>query len=135
MEKDKHITILAILNIVRGALLLLIGAIAFVFFAGIGTITGDSTAMGVLGLIGLLAAIFMGILAIPSILAGVGLLQRQEWGRILALVVGIISLIDVPIGTALGIYSIWLLMDDGTRTLFNGNARVQPLTVQQAPTS
>lgn len=135
MEKDKHITILAILNIVRGALLLLIGAIAFVFFAGIGTITGDSTAMGVLGLIGLLAAIFMGILAIPSILAGVGLLQRQEWGRILALVVGIISLIDVPFGTALGIYSIWLLMDDGTRTLFNGNARVQPLTVQQAPTS
>ncbi len=128
MGKDNHITILGILHIVRGTLVLLVGLIAFAFFAGIGTITGDATAMGVLGLIGTLAAIFMGILAVPSILAGVGLLQRQEWGRIVALVVGFVSLIDFPLGTALGIYTIWVLMDDGIRPAFA--AKVQPMGVR-----
>ena len=114
--------------------MLLIGLIAFIFFVGIGAIAGDATAMGILGLIGTLAVIFMGVLAIPSVLAGIGLLQRQEWGRILALVVGFLSLIDFPIGTALGVYTIWVLMDDSTRPAFTGTARVQPLAVPQSPT-
>lgn len=41
---------------------------------------------------------------------GWGLLQREPWGRMLALVLGILSLIDIPFGTALGIYTLWVLM-------------------------
>lgn len=54
-------------------------------------------------------ALGRGILAI---LAGVGLLAKQSWGRILAVVVGCISLIHIPVGTALGIYTIWVMLGD-----------------------
>ena len=48
--------------------------------------------------------------AAASLIAGWGLLQREPWGRILALVVGFISLFNVPIGTALGVYTLWVLL-------------------------
>jgi hypothetical protein len=48
--------------------------------------------------------------AAAGFVAGWGLLQREEWARVLALVVGFIALIHVPIGTALGIYTLWVLL-------------------------
>jgi hypothetical protein len=132
MTKDKHITILAILNIVRGGIVLLIGLIGFTLLLGIGAISGDPTALGVLGLIGTLAVIVMGVIGIPSILAGVGLLQRREWGRILALVVGFLSLFDVPIGTALGVYTIVVLLDDEAKKCFGSGIVAQPIVAVQA---
>ena len=135
MEKEKHIAILGMLHIAWGGLVLLIGILGFVFFAGIGLFTGDAEAMGILGLIGILAVIFMSVIALPGILAGVGLLRRREWGRILAIVVGIISLIDIPIGTALGIYTIWVLLDDDMKKAFNGGTKVDVLATQQAPSA
>jgi zinc-ribbon domain len=45
-----------------------------------------------------------------GIAAGWGLLQRQPWARMLAIVLGCISLFDMPFGTALGIYSLWVLL-------------------------
>lgn len=47
-----------------------------------------------------------------SIVVGVGLLQTQSWGRILAIVMGIVSLISIPFGTALGIYTLWVLLPE-----------------------
>lgn len=48
--------------------------------------------------------------AAASLIAGLGLLQREPWGRALALVVGFISLFNIPIGTALGVYTLWVLL-------------------------
>jgi hypothetical protein len=48
--------------------------------------------------------------AAAGFIAGWGLLQRQEWARIFALVVGFIALLNVPLGTALGIYTLWVLL-------------------------
>ena len=42
--------------------------------------------------------------------AGAGLMQHAPWARILALVVGFIALLNLPFGTALGIYTIWVLL-------------------------
>ncbi len=133
MEKEKHITILGMLHIARGAIVLLLGMLGFGFFAGIGVLSGGETALGILGLLGTLAIVFMSAIAIPSILAGAGLLQHREWGRFLALVVGILSLIDIPFGTALGVYTIWALMDDTVKKAFTGGNK--PLPVQQATTT
>jgi glucose uptake protein GlcU len=38
------------------------------------------------------------------------LLQHEEWARVFALVIGFIALLSVPIGTALGIYTLWVLL-------------------------
>lgn len=54
-------------------------------------------------------------------IAGWGLLQRESWARVVALVVGFVSLLNVPLGTALGIYTLWVLLpsqsDDEYKTL------------------
>lgn len=43
------------------------------------------------------------------LLTGYALLTHQPWGRILAIVFGILALIHLPLGTALGIYTLWVL--------------------------
>lgn len=43
------------------------------------------------------------------LLTGYALLTRQPWGRVLAIVFGIFALIHFPLGTALGIYTLWVL--------------------------
>jgi hypothetical protein len=48
--------------------------------------------------------------AATGFIAGWGLLRRQEWARTVALVVGFVALLNVPIGTALGIYTLWVLL-------------------------
>ena len=53
--------------------------------------------------------------------AGWGLLQREDWARTIALVVGFVALLNPPLGTALGIYTLWVLLprqsDDEYRAL------------------
>ncbi|MGZ4815955.1 MAG: zinc ribbon domain-containing protein [Terriglobales bacterium] len=53
------------------------------------------------------------IRALAGIVAGIGLIQRAPWARILALVVGFLSILSLPFGTALGIYTIWVLLSAG----------------------
>ena len=48
--------------------------------------------------------------SLAGLAVGVGLLERRSWARVLAIVLGIISLIHMPFGTALGIYTLWVLM-------------------------
>ena len=48
--------------------------------------------------------------AVLGIVAGWGLLERQPWARMLAIVLGCFSLLDMPFGTALGIYTLWVLL-------------------------
>ena len=43
-------------------------------------------------------------------IAGWGLMKREPWARVVALVLGFISLINIPFGTALGVYTLWVLL-------------------------
>jgi hypothetical protein len=44
-----------------------------------------------------------------GLLVGIGLLRRDRWARTLALIVGVFMLLKIPFGTALGIYTLWVL--------------------------
>jgi len=59
--------------------------------------------------------------AAACFIAGWGLLQREDWARTLALVIAFIALLNVPLGTVLGIYTLWVLLpsqsDDDYRAL------------------
>lgn len=50
--------------------------------------------------------------SIPTLLAGVGLLMRKGWATLLALIVGCFKLFSFPIGTAIGIYAIWIYAEE-----------------------
>jgi urea transporter len=51
--------------------------------------------------------------SIAGLIAGIGLMAHSPWARMLAIVVGCINLIHFPLGTALGIYTLWVLVPQG----------------------
>ncbi len=70
---------------------------------------------------------FIGVLllakAIAGLAAGIGLLQCEPWARTLTVVMAIISLINVPFGTALGIYSLWVLLSPNAENEYRAMAQ------------
>jgi hypothetical protein len=48
--------------------------------------------------------------AAAGFFAGWGLLRREGWARTVALVMGFLALLSVPVGTALGVYTLWVLL-------------------------
>ncbi|MGH7744974.1 MAG: hypothetical protein ACREQ5_09260 [Candidatus Dormibacteria bacterium] len=63
----------------------------------------------VLGGIAFVSAIIV-FQALLSFIAAWGLFERQSWGRIAAIVAAVFSLWRIPFGTALGIYTLWVLL-------------------------
>ena len=47
------------------------------------------------------------LIAIPSLIGGLGMLYEKKWAFTLVLVLGCFKLFWFPIGTALGVYTIW----------------------------
>ena len=62
--------------------------------------------------------LFLGGLATPGVIAGYGLLKRKSWARVLAIVIGILNLVNFPIGTAIGVYTIFVLMQEEATDFF-----------------
>jgi len=117
-QMDQHVKIVGWLYIVSNALMLLLGCFVFALLMGIGAITDDPTAFRVLGITGAAVGALLVALAIPGIVAGAGLLRRQGWARILALVIGFLGLINFPLGTAIGIYAFWVLLQEAATGYF-----------------
>jgi hypothetical protein len=115
---EKHVTAVAALNIGFGALGLLIAIIVFVAVVGGGVISGDPETMGITAIVGTSIAFFFVLVSVPEIIGGIGLLKRWPWARILVLIISFIDLINIPFGTIIGIYSIWVLLKDETAQLF-----------------
>ena len=49
------------------------------------------------------------ILCVLGVIAGWGLMNRRPWARSMAIVFGCLALLNIPVGTALGIYTLWVL--------------------------
>src|SRR6516225_348070 len=61
-------------------------------------------------LLGVIAILLLAKAAL-GFLTGWGLLQREKWARILALMLAFVSLFtNIPFGTALGVYTMWVLL-------------------------
>lgn len=115
----KHIEVLGWLYIVFGALGLILGVTLFIFFAGLALIPDDTLGVSVLLIIGWGLGGLMVVTSIPEIVDGIGLLQRKSWARILVLIPGFFNLLDIPLGTALGIYTLWVLLKEESTRLFS----------------
>jgi phage shock protein PspC (stress-responsive transcriptional regulator) len=116
----EHVKVLGILYIAFSALGLILAFLAFVAITGGGLISGDDTAITVTSIVGTSVAGILVLVSAPGIIGGMGLLKKQPWARVLVLVLGIINLINIPFGTALGIYTIWVLTNKETEALFSG---------------
>lgn len=65
------------------------------------------------GFIRELSLVFL-IIAAIGLIAGWGLIQRKPWARTLAIVLGVLLIFKFPVGTALGIYTLWVLGPAGS---------------------
>ncbi len=64
------------------------------------------------------------IFAVIAIGAGWGLLQKASWARLLAVVLAILALFNVPFGTALGVYTLWVLLPEESAREYEQAARI-----------
>lgn len=122
---SSHLKIMGILWVVYSAFRILAGfgilAFSHFFLPLISNYLprdADSAAM-LPGLIQLLSTIYAVAFFISlaagavGVSAAIGLLQRRPWGRILALVAAFVSVLSIPLGTALAVYTMIILFSSG----------------------
>jgi hypothetical protein len=121
---ETHIKVVAVLNTILGAMGVISALIVLLIFGGIAglvRVSGDADAAVAAPLVGGVGGILFAIvltISLPVLIGGIALLRRVGWSRIYMIVVSAIELINVPFGTALGIYSIWTLTKPESAALF-----------------
>jgi phage shock protein PspC (stress-responsive transcriptional regulator) len=120
-QMGQHIQILGVLYIVFSSLFIFGAIMIFVLVSAGGLISGDETAITVTTIVGSAIGGFLILVSLPGLIGGIAILRYREWARILLLILGVLNLVNVPFGTALGIYSIWALTNEETLPLFQSN--------------
>ncbi len=117
----QHVTVVGALHIGYSAFQILGAIVAFMFIVGAGLIGGliaeEGIVVAIAATLGILIAVWTVLLSVPGIVGGIGLLKYKSWARYLVLVLAVVDLFNIPIGTAIGIYSIWVLAQDETAQL------------------
>jgi hypothetical protein len=123
---ELHVPVVAWLLIFGHAIFLVVAIFLFTLLTGIGVVSGDQTALAVMSLIGTLLAGLLLVLGVPGLVAGFGLLARKNWARVLAIVVSVLGLMNFPLGTLVGAYAIWVLLQDAAGDYCNPALAAKP---------
>lgn len=122
---DTHLKVLGVLYIALSALGLLAALFLIVTLGGAAGIVGAAAppedaaiAVPIIGITGMALVVLLVALALPGLITGWGLLNYKPWARVLGLVLAVINLFNIPFGTALGIYALWVLLNKDTERLF-----------------
>jgi len=122
-----HVKVLGVLYIAFSAITL-----CAAIFLGLGLVAATgivgqtaspedaAVALPIIGFAGSTLVIFLVLISLPGLITGIGLLKYQSWARIVGIVLAAINLINIPFGTALGIYGLWVLLNKQTEPLFAG---------------
>ena len=122
---ERHLHILGILWMIAGALflvpslvLMVVGGMAHMF------IPGEEAVARLVGplVLNIIGGVLL-IVAAGGILIGWGLMNHQPWARIAGIILGVISIFHPPIGTALGIYTLWVLLSGDAGAQYDRMAR------------
>ncbi|MCC6363219.1 MAG: hypothetical protein IT165_06815 [Bryobacterales bacterium] len=120
---DRHLRMIGILNAGLGILGVLVCILLLIIFRGPGGILlinarigGSATTME--GFVTMCVMVYLLIMAGPLIAVGYGLMNYQEWARNLGMILSIFTLVHVPLGTVVAIYSLWVLTSFEVEPLF-----------------
>ena len=119
---DQHKKVLGIIYIATACLQIIVFSLLSAFFSTIFSFAMKEVSpedAWILELIFNLAKILPWLviifISLPSLIAGIGLLYQQQWAMIMVLILGCLKLFSFPIGTAIGIYTIWVYVESGKR--------------------
>ncbi len=121
-----HVKVLGVVYLAVGACMLLAAMFLFLTMSGVAGIVGATAephdaaiAIPILGFVGTALAAFLILFSVPSLAAGYGLLKLKPWARVVGIILSAISLIKIPIGTIIGAYGLWVLLNTETERLFS----------------
>ena len=122
MEKrnmKQHVSLVGALHVGFGILGLL-GALAvyLIFHFVFGFVEDVDIAEELISFLGNTLSLIILFFSALGIIGGIGLFTYKSWARILVMIVSAINCLNIPIGTAKGVYSIWVLMQAETIELF-----------------
>jgi hypothetical protein len=133
-----HVKVLAVLYLVLSGIGLLFALLIFFAVGTAASIVGMSAspedariAIPILGITGTALSALLLLLSLPGLVTGWGLLKLRPWARILGIVLAVISLLNFPIGTAVGVYGLWVLLTKETERLFTQAPPVPPVLPAQ----
>jgi hypothetical protein len=115
----QHVSFVGALHIGFG-LLGVAGALAIIFgFQFLFELVEDEPiAQDVLSFIGNSIGLILLFFSSLGVIGGIGLFSYRSWARVLVMIVSALNCLNVPVGTAKGIYSLWVLMQPETIELF-----------------
>ena len=115
----QHVVVVGAIHIGFGVLGL-IGAVVVFFGINLakGFVENDEVPTMILNFVSVSLPLLIGFMATLGLVGGIGLLGFQSWARYLVIVVAIIGLLNIPIGTLKGVYSLWVLFQNDTVALF-----------------
>ncbi len=118
----QHVKILGVLHIVFGALGVFAAMVVLLVFGGISALVGMSDRTSdlpapILGVIGGFVFILLLVLSLPGLVIGIGLVQFKPWARVAGIILSALDLFNVPFGTALGSYGLWVLLNRETEQM------------------
>jgi hypothetical protein len=59
---------------------------------------------------------------VAHVIVGVPLRRHRPWARVAALMLGAVDLLLLPYGTALGAYTLWVLLNEKAKASFTAEA-------------
>jgi len=111
---ERHLRTLGILWMVIGGLFMIPAAGLMLFGQGVHLVIRDQQPWPVFfSILVYIAGSTLLIVAVGGVCVGLGLVQYAPWARTAALVLGVLALFHPPFGTALGIYTLWVLLANG----------------------
>lgn len=128
---SSHVSLLGALFIIWGLLTALVGISTLALGVGAVALLASAARGGSQMAAGLTAVAFttLAIIAIAwgaaHVLVGVPLRQRKPAARVVALMLGSVDLLLLPYGTALGVYTLWALLNEQGKALFTADSRTR----------
>lgn len=126
MTPEKHNKYLAYSHLAYGVFYLLLMVVVLGFIWVILSLEPDPPPFIFILFFSLFILGINGVIALPSFVAGYGLLKRKPWAKTWAIVSGVLAAMQFPVGTAVCIYTFCLLFSNKGRQLFEGNNYALP---------
>jgi len=124
MTAEEHNNTLATLHFIYGAMhgLTLLGLLLLVLVVKFATLGANSISTFWLAAGAVAFVVLLFVVGLLPLAVGYGLRERKRWAKPLGLGLAIVSLINIPVGTALGIYAFKFFRSEGGIKLYGGRA-------------
>ncbi|MCB1022995.1 MAG: hypothetical protein KDB79_01300 [Acidobacteria bacterium] len=133
MTAKDHNRLLGIFFLIKGGLVALGGIMVAFIYGGIGTMmlsTARKDEEQMIGAVFVVAAIVATVaviaFAVFYLFTGWKLYKEKSVGRVLCIVASCLSLLNVPLGTALGVYGLWFMFSDEGKAFYDQGNMMAP---------